>query len=265
MRARQIVLLAPPKSPHPTQLLPRQYFAPVSPLAATLMESPASVANKRLTARLNPLPATLTKNRGVGSRRAHPTRMRILSPPTAEEPKDFSPDSLFCTAVHQERSTIPVQPSGSALFLKIAGVSLYNFHSGNCWQDTTPKGHFFRPFLSTAYTLFQVPYPVTPFLATLTKTAGCVPTLPKMEHAGQLIAAKTIPVTAAPSDSPTLRLLNPSTLALSDHTSAPLVFSSPMYSICPARDLCSRAPGNVVGTFGICGHESPVTVHRFHG
>ena len=30
------------------------------------MESPASVANKRLTARLNPLPATLTKNRGVG-------------------------------------------------------------------------------------------------------------------------------------------------------------------------------------------------------
>src|SRR6266403_4808999 len=66
MRARQIVLLAPPKSPHPTQLLPRQYFAPVSPLAATLMDLPASVANKRLTAELNPLAATLTRNRGVG-------------------------------------------------------------------------------------------------------------------------------------------------------------------------------------------------------
>src|SRR6266446_10390365 len=207
----------------------------------------------------------LQKTGGGGSRLAHPTRMRILRPPTAEEPKDSSPDSLFCTAVHQERFTMPVQPSGSTFFLKIAGVSPNNFHSGNCSQDTAPKGHFFRPLFSTAYTLFQVPYAVSPLLATLTKTAGCVPTLPKMEHAGQLIAAKTIPVTAAPSDSPTLRLLNPSTLALSDHTSAPLVFSSPMYSICPARDLCSRAPGNVVGAFGICSRESPVTVHRCHG
>src|SRR6266850_6838825 len=67
MRAGQIVLLAPPKSSHPTQLLPRQYFAPVSPLAATLMDLPASVANKRLTARLSPLAATLTKNRGEGA------------------------------------------------------------------------------------------------------------------------------------------------------------------------------------------------------
>src|SRR6267142_2566681 len=44
MRARQIVLLAPPKSPHLTQLLSCQRLAPVSPLAATL-----------------------TKNRGVGA------------------------------------------------------------------------------------------------------------------------------------------------------------------------------------------------------
>src|SRR5882724_9176136 len=154
----------------------------------------------------------LQKTGGRGSRRAHPTRMRILSPPTAEEPKDSSPDSLFCTAVHQERFTIPVQPSGYTLFLKIAGVSPNNFHSGNCSQDIAPKGHFFRPLFSTAYTLFQVLYPVSPLRATLTKTAGCVPTLPKMEHAGQLIAAKTIPVTAAPSDSPTLQLSNSSTL-----------------------------------------------------
>src|SRR6266850_2523569 len=176
----------------------------------------------------------LQKTGGWGPRLAHPTRMRILSPPTAEESKDSSPASLFCTPVHQECFTIPLQPSGYTLFLKLAGVSPNNFHSGNCPQDTAPKGHFFRPLFSKAYTLFQVPYPITPLRATLTKTAGCVPTLPKMEHAGQLIAAKTIPVTAAPFDSPTLRLLNPSTLALSDHTSAPLVFSSPMYSICPA-------------------------------
>ncbi len=39
---------------------------PLSPLDATLMGSPASVANKRLTVWLNPLDATLTKNRGWG-------------------------------------------------------------------------------------------------------------------------------------------------------------------------------------------------------
>src|SRR5260370_12656488 len=46
------------------KLISRQPFACVSPLAATLMDSPASVANKRLTARLTPLDATLTKSRG---------------------------------------------------------------------------------------------------------------------------------------------------------------------------------------------------------
>src|SRR6266852_6486649 len=40
----------------------------LSPLDATLMDLPASVANKRLTVRLNPLDATLTKNTGVGDR-----------------------------------------------------------------------------------------------------------------------------------------------------------------------------------------------------
>jgi len=39
---------------------------PVNPLTATLMDLPASVANKRLTVWLNPLDATLTKNRGGG-------------------------------------------------------------------------------------------------------------------------------------------------------------------------------------------------------
>jgi hypothetical protein len=39
---------------------------PVSPLAATPMGLPTSVANKRLTAILSPLDATLTKNRGEG-------------------------------------------------------------------------------------------------------------------------------------------------------------------------------------------------------
>src|SRR5580693_8939478 len=38
---------------------------PITPLAATLMDLPASVANKRLTDWLSPLDATLTKKRGV--------------------------------------------------------------------------------------------------------------------------------------------------------------------------------------------------------
>src|SRR6266852_9589305 len=66
MRLRQAVLLTPPKSSHSSPLLSRQQSAPVSPLAATLMELPASVANKGLTVRLNPLDATLTKNREAG-------------------------------------------------------------------------------------------------------------------------------------------------------------------------------------------------------
>jgi hypothetical protein len=68
MRPRPAVLLTPSKPSYPTQLPFRQHFARVSPLDATLMVPPASVANRRLTAELNPLDATLTKNRGWGLR-----------------------------------------------------------------------------------------------------------------------------------------------------------------------------------------------------
>jgi hypothetical protein len=54
------------ESSHSGPFLPRQHRVPISPLAATLMESPASIANKRLATKLTPLAATLTKNRGVG-------------------------------------------------------------------------------------------------------------------------------------------------------------------------------------------------------
>src|SRR5882672_1449480 len=62
----QLVLLTPPKSSHPTSLLYRQQPTPISPLAATLMGLPASVANKRLTRSLSSLDSALTKNRGWG-------------------------------------------------------------------------------------------------------------------------------------------------------------------------------------------------------
>src|SRR6266404_890210 len=90
MGARRVVLLTPSKSLYPIQLLSRQQSVSVSPLAATVMNLLASVANKRLTARLNPLDATLTKNRG--SRLAHPARMRTLS--DYRESKDSSPADL---------------------------------------------------------------------------------------------------------------------------------------------------------------------------
>src|SRR6267142_1353487 len=66
MGTRRVVLLTPPKSSHLRPLLSHQHNAPISPLVATLMNLPASVANKELTELLNPLAATLTKNRGWG-------------------------------------------------------------------------------------------------------------------------------------------------------------------------------------------------------
>jgi len=80
MRARPVVLLAPSKPPHPEQLLSRQQSTPISPLTATLMNLPTSVANKRLTQKLSPLDSALTKNRGWGS------------PPCASD-KDAHPES----------------------------------------------------------------------------------------------------------------------------------------------------------------------------
>jgi len=66
MHPRQTVVLTASNSLHLSPLLSRPQLALLTPLAATLMDFPASVANKRLTAGLSPLPATLTKNTGGG-------------------------------------------------------------------------------------------------------------------------------------------------------------------------------------------------------
>src|SRR6266481_6161783 len=58
-----------PRPPHPTPLLFRPHLVRISPLPATLIDHPASVANKRLTTGLTLLDATLTKNRGRGHSR----------------------------------------------------------------------------------------------------------------------------------------------------------------------------------------------------
>src|SRR5260370_1885451 len=100
MRPGPAVLPTPTSSSHLSPLLSRQQPPPLTPLAATLMDRHASVANKRLTTGLSPLNATLTKNRGVG---AHPLRNQPLA--TRRSRMDSSPffsDScaLFCT--HQK-------------------------------------------------------------------------------------------------------------------------------------------------------------------
>jgi hypothetical protein len=77
MRPRHAILLTPSnlcafarflgeESPHPTQLISRPHTVRVSPLDATLMIFPASVANKRLTIGLSSLDATLMRNTGGG-------------------------------------------------------------------------------------------------------------------------------------------------------------------------------------------------------
>jgi hypothetical protein len=64
---RPNAIQSPSKACRPRPLPSRQHRAPLSPLPATLMDHPASVANKRLTENLTPLDATLTKNRGRGA------------------------------------------------------------------------------------------------------------------------------------------------------------------------------------------------------
>src|SRR5947209_24808 len=74
-------------------LLSRQQIAPLTPLAATLIDFPASVANKRLTTGLSPLAATLTINIGEGVTSSFkPKAFPSLRP--ASEPIPSSP-SLF--------------------------------------------------------------------------------------------------------------------------------------------------------------------------
>jgi hypothetical protein len=70
MSTRQAVLPTATKSSHPIQLLSRQGFAPLNRLNATLVHLLETDANKRLTAWLNPLNATLTENTGWVLRRS---------------------------------------------------------------------------------------------------------------------------------------------------------------------------------------------------
>src|SRR6267143_5369537 len=63
----------------------------------------------------------------------------------------------------------------------------------------SPLSPIFRIF-------FQVPYPATPLFATLTKTAGCVPTIPILELTNQESSSTPIPHSLHPIPFPLILL-----------------------------------------------------------
>ena len=133
MRPRPAVLPTPTSSSHLSPLLSRQQLPPLTPLAATLMDCPASVANKRLTTGLSPLDATLTENRGEGGVivNQHPPELDVWtfrrSDVAAFQRTFHSLFSLFAQRVfHNSFAFTGIR----ALFLKTAGVYPNNSHSG---------------------------------------------------------------------------------------------------------------------------------------
>src|SRR5258708_439038 len=105
MSSRHTVLLIPSNSSYLPPSLSRRQPAPLTPLDATLMHFPASVANKRLTAELTPLTATLTKNEGGPFPRtphfAKGKRNQTFARSIAPGPSAISyPQSLFHASLH---------------------------------------------------------------------------------------------------------------------------------------------------------------------
>ena len=171
MLARQVVLLTHSESSGPTQLLSRQHLVRVSPLAATLMNLLASVANKRLAAGLSPLDSALTKNTGEGSPPFDVPKFGRLDAETLRRsllslfaPRVFH-NSFAIKRFHTLSQKCRVSPLREHLFLK------YYFNS------SASSSLFSSSPFNGLHTL-PVPYSVNPLLGTLTKTAGCIPTIP---------------------------------------------------------------------------------------
>jgi hypothetical protein len=115
--------------------------------------------------------STLRRSDDPCSAPATPLNATLMNPTTSVDSKPLTEMFNLLNQTLKKHGGVGARPSHPTRM----------FHSGNCSQDTTPKDHFFRPFLSTACALFQVPYPLSPLLATLTKTAGCHPTIPILE------------------------------------------------------------------------------------
>jgi hypothetical protein len=124
------------------------------------MNLPASVANKRLTPNLTPLDATHTKNKGVA-----PTAFSGRSDVQTFRRSDDSQGctrslALFCRSLHRECFTSLLQSIPSTLFLKTAGVSPNNSHSGlpRAFEGNSPLVTRHCIQVLSAHTLTNAPF-----------------------------------------------------------------------------------------------------------
>ena len=101
----------------------------LSPLSATLIDLPASVANKRLTPWLSPLDATLTKNRGphLPASFSDVQDLQTFRRVSDLSPLLSHPCALFPRSVAQQLQTTPLISSSSALFAVATGVCQHRF------------------------------------------------------------------------------------------------------------------------------------------
>ena len=98
----------------------------------------------------------------------------------------------------------PSQPLSFDILTNARGWYPLLLHFLVSLQICAEKGAFANPLFSIGCALFQVPYPVTPLLAcppwraTVTKTAGCIPTIPILK----LTALRSQPATDCLPPSP---------------------------------------------------------------
>ena len=102
MSARQVVLLTPPRSSHPIELLSRQHPVPVTPLVATLTQPPSKCCKQTTYAIPNPFRCNTYEKAGVGAM-VYPAsllRGEASTMPTPAEPKESRRDgATFSTNV----------------------------------------------------------------------------------------------------------------------------------------------------------------------
>ena len=140
--------------------LPRsaQFWCSASPLDATLMDLPASVANKTLTAGLRPLDATLTKNWGMGLffpfwtsphvTNVRPSQLALASASYSPLLLPLFPDILvyllpcFVFDRHRDENHVTATPLDSALTNCDARNSFRMRFYENCRVSLTPSPLF---------------------------------------------------------------------------------------------------------------------------
>jgi hypothetical protein len=149
MPSPRAVLLTPSRSSVLTQLPSCQQTAPINPLDATLADSLACAANKRLTPNLSPVDATLPTNPGVGSRTSQSSNL-----PTFQPSNDPRPNSFLLTSLAAPH---PLTPIESHPYKNHRGATSSPACSEPLGEGGTPLFHshqnISRPFFSSTYKL----------------------------------------------------------------------------------------------------------------